>query len=177
MVSTRRRYRKVEAAPAKQVLLLTNLWWKVKYNTQIENDTNKISEKAASDRTKHLIPVNSSQVGVQWLEVNFSDRMRSDVNNVVATVVTRVLDAVLTAMDSLIIPKLELAMKLVKALSRRGPASLLFELDQRDFSANLEGFQMTASSKLNENTDINRIDETRCNITAEAGVVGRWKIF
>ena len=40
---------------------------------------------------------------------------------------------------------------------------------QRDFSGNIEGLQMTASSKINSHTDLNRIDETRRSIFVEGG--------
>ena len=41
------------------------------------------------------------------------------------------------------------------------------EPDQRDFPSNVEGLQMTASSRKNSRTGLNRIDETRCNVTVE----------
>ena len=42
--------------------------------------------------------------------------------------------------------------------------------DQRNFSGNTEGLQMTASSRKNSHTDLNTIYETRGNITVEGGV-------
>ena len=38
-----------------------------------------------------------------------------------------------------------------------------------DFLSNIEGLQMTASSRINSHTDLNRIDETPGNITVEEG--------
>ena len=40
---------------------------------------------------------------------------------------------------------------------------------QKDFLEILENLQLTASSRLNSNTDLNRIDETRGNFTVEVG--------
>ena len=43
----------------------------------------------------------------------------------------------------------------------------VLEPDQRDFSGNVEGLQMTTSSRIYSGRDLNRIDETRGIITVE----------
>ena len=78
-------------------------------------------------------------------------------------------DGILTAMESLVIMWLELAIKSVNASSGLDPENFVFDSSQRDSSGNMEGLQMTASSRINSNTDLNRIDETRGNITLEVG--------
>ena len=60
-------------------------------------------------------------------------------------------------------------MKSVNASSGRGVDSFVLVPDQRDFSEKIESLQMTASSRINSHTDLNRIDETRGNITEEGG--------
>ena len=60
-------------------------------------------------------------------------------------------------------------MKSTNASSRRRFDGIELELDQRDFLGNIESLQMTASSRINSHTDLNRIDETRGNITVERG--------
>ena len=45
----------------------------------------------------------------------------------------------------------------------------MLEPDQRYFSSNIEGLQMTALSRINSHTDLNKIDETRGNNAAEVG--------
>ena len=45
----------------------------------------------------------------------------------------------------------------------------MLDPDQRDFSGNIKGPQITASSRINSHTDLNKIDETRDNITREGG--------
>ena len=85
------------------------------------------------------------------------------------TVKTRVLDAVLTAIENLLIPTVELAMESVNASSGCGVDSIVLDPDQGDFSGNIEGPQMTASSRINSHAVIDRIDETRGNITIEGG--------
>ena len=56
----------------------------------------------------------NSQVDMQTLVLSYSARVRSDVENVVATVEIRVHDAILSAIDNLVIAKMELAMRSVK---------------------------------------------------------------
>ena len=63
------------------------------------------------------------------------------------TVETRVQDAILTAMESLVIPRVELATKSVNASFGRDVDSIVTDPDQGDFSGNIEGLQMTASNK------------------------------
>ena len=58
-------------------------------------------------------------------------------------------------------------MKSTIAPSGRNIDGNVLEPDQGDFSGNIEGLQMTASSRINSLTDLNRIDETRGNFTVE----------
>ena len=70
----------------------------------------------------------------------------------------RVQDAVLTAIENLVIPWVELALKSANLFSGRSVDGNVLEFDQSDFSSNIEGLQMTASSRINSRTDLNRID-------------------
>ena len=78
-------------------------------------------------------------------------------------------DAVLTAIENLVTPRVELAMKSANAHSERNVDGNVMEPDQRDFLSNIEGLRTTASSRINSHTDLNRIDETRSYITVEEG--------
>ena len=49
---------------------------------------------------------------------------------------TRIHDAVLTAIENLVIPRAELAMKSVNAFSGRSVDGVVLDLDQKDFSEN-----------------------------------------
>ena len=59
--------------------------------------------------------------------------MRSELDNVMASVETRIQDAVLTAIENLKIPRVELAMKSANARSERSVDGNVLEHDQRDF--------------------------------------------
>ena len=54
-------------------------------------------------------------------------------DNVLTSVETRIQDAVLTAIEILVIPRVELAMKSVNAPSRRNVDGHVLEHEQRDF--------------------------------------------
>ena len=62
---------------------------------------------------------------------------------------TTVQDAVLTAIEKLVIPRVELAMKSANASSGRIINGDVLEPDQKDFIGNIKGLQMTASSRIN----------------------------
>ena len=80
---------------------------------------------------------------IHTLEKNIADKVRREVDEVITLVEIRVQDAVLTAMENLVICRVELAMKSVDASSGRGMDSVVLDPDRRVFSGNIEGLQMT----------------------------------
>ena len=90
-------------------------------------------------------------------------------DNVMTSVEAGVQDAVLTTIENLVIPRVEVAMKSSIAPSERSVGGNVIEPDQRDFLGNTEGLQMTVSSRINSHKDLNRIDETHSNIIVEEG--------
>ena len=119
----------------------------------------------SSDNTNISTQVNYPQVDMHTLDENIVSKVRSEVDNVMTTVETRVL----TAIEILVIPRVEVAMKSTNASSGRCVDGNVLDPDQRYFSGNVEGLQMTASSRIHSRTEPNRIDETRGNITVEEG--------
>ena len=85
------------------------------------------------------------------------------------TVETRHQEAVLTAIENIVVPGVELAMKSDKASSGRSLDGNVLEPDHRDFSGKVEGLQMTTSSRVNSHTDLGNIHQTRGNYTVEGG--------
>ena len=68
------------------------------------------------------------------LEENIVGKVQNEVDNVMTSVETRVQDAVLTAIEILVILRVELAMKSAKAPpSDRRVDGKVLELDQKDF--------------------------------------------
>ena len=103
------------------------------------------------------------------LERNFVCKVPIEVDNVTTSVETIVQDAVLIAIENLVSPRVELAMKLANVHPERSVDGNVLEPDQRDFLGNFEGLRMPASCRRNSHTDLNRLDETRCNITVDKG--------
>ena len=101
---------------------------------------------------------------IHTLDKNIASKVRSEVNCAMTKVKTRVQDAVSTAIESLVILKVELAMKSANASSERNLNGNVLEPDHKDFPGNIDGLQMMASSRINSDTKIN---ETRGNITVE----------
>ena len=109
------------------------------------------------------------QVDVHTIEENSVSKVRSEVANVLTSVETRVQDAVLTAIEILVIPRVELAMKSANAPSERNVDGIVLEPDQRDFLGKIESLRKTASSRINIYTDLKGIDKTRGNNVVEEG--------
>ena len=79
---------------------------------------------------------------------NVVNKERSEVDIVMTTVETRVHYEILTAIENLVMPRVELAMKSVIASSGRRMDNFVMDADQRVFSGTIEGVQLTASSRL-----------------------------
>ena len=79
-------------------------------DTPNKSETITIGENVASGNkniNNHLIPLNGSQMNLQALQRSTADRVLSELDNGVATVEveTRVYDAILAAMNSLVITR------------------------------------------------------------------------
>ena len=128
---------------------------------QALSGTNMVDKTKSSSNINCSFQVNSPQVRMQILEENFVSEVRSELDSVMTTFETIVQDAVLTSMENMMIPRLELLMKSANAPSGRSVDGNLMEPDQRDLSGDVEGLQMSASSRKSSLTDLNWIDETR----------------
>ena len=78
------------------------------------------------------------------------------------TVKNRMHDAILTATDKVVIPRVEMSVKSIIGSSGHRPNSVLQNPDRRDFTGNTENTPLiSASSRLDLNIDQDGIDETR----------------
>ena len=139
------------------------------HDVQNENIDSVTHRGTSSDNTNNVTQVNYPQVDMNTVEDNFVSKVRSEVDNVLTTVETRVQDAVLTAIENLVIPRVESAMKSTNEYSGRSFDSNALVAGLRIFSGTVEGLQMTASSRISSRTDSNKIDETCGSITVEEG--------
>ena len=105
---------------------------------------------------------------IQILEKNFNSKVRSDVDSVMTTDETRVQGLVLSVIDNIVIPRVDLAINSVNASSGHCIGSVVLDPDRGYFSGNDETFQMTTSDRSTSHADLNKIDET-CDLTTLQG--------
>ena len=112
--------------------------------------------------------VNENALNVKALERCFNERIDREMSNIVDTVEDRIENAILTAIDNIVDPKIELAIRSINASSGRDVASMSANSERREHTGINAPFE-TASE--NNNTlnvaDIN--DETRHNSQIEVG--------
>ena len=113
------------------------------------------------DNANNPTQVSYPQVDMHTLEQNIVSNVRSEVDCAMTRVKNKVKDAALTAMEILVVPRVELAMKSTNATSGRSVIGNVLEPDQKDFLRNIERLQTFVSSRKNSRTDLSGIDETR----------------
>ena len=101
----------------------------------------KRHENVHSYEANHSTAESGFQVKMQTLEKNICDKVTSEVENVVATVETRVYEAILSAMDNFVVRRMELAMRSIGIFSARIASSVVLDPNQRDFSGDTNGFE------------------------------------
>ena len=140
------------------------------HETVDANTASKTGGNAAFCNAAYTAAFNGTQIDMQILERNFTDSVRSEVDNVVATVKNRVRSPILAAIDNLVIPTVELAIRSATASSRPHPESVVNQAHQSNFPGNvLEAPHITDSSGLNSNTEKNSVDQNGGNTTVQAG--------
>ena len=136
---------------------------------QIESRDNTICRGSSSNNGSNPTQINYPQVDVHTLGENIVSKVQSEVDILTISVETRVQGAVLTGIENLVIPRVELVLKSANAPSERTVDGNVLEPDRRDFLGNTEYLRMTASSRINSPTDLNRNDGAHGNITVEEG--------
>ena len=93
---------------------------------------------------------------------NTDDRIKDAVDSAVITDENRRHDAILTTLNDVVIPRVEMAVRSITGSSRNGPNSIDQKPDRRDFTGNSENTPLrSTSSRLDLNIDQHIIDETR----------------
>ena len=94
-------------------------------NTASERQENIVVNEDTNDRdftvgtSSNNTAVNESMVNVRTLEMWFNERIDREMRNIVDTVENRIQNAILTAIDNIIPPKIELAIRSINASSGR----------------------------------------------------------
>ena len=110
--------------------------------------------------------VNGNAMSVKTLERCFNERIDREMNNIVDTVEDRIQNAILTAIDNIIVPKIELAIGSVNASSGRDVTSVTANSERGERVGINASFE-NASENNNTLRVPNVSDETRLNIPDE----------
>ena len=101
----------------------------------------------------------------QVIENRNDDQFTRVVGSAVMNVENRMHDAILTAIDNVVIPRVELAVKSITGSAGHGTSSEVQNLDLRDFLGNIRNTPvMSASSRLDLDNELNRNEETRNDV-------------
>ena len=112
------------------------------HGAQSKSRASTVGRNTSLNDTNNLIKIISPQTDMHTIEKNIVSKVRSEVASAMTTVETRVQDKVMTAIEKMVIPRVELATKSVNASSGREVGSVALELDQRDLSGILEGYKL-----------------------------------
>ena len=107
--------------------------WQSNHEPQTELRANAADGYITSINTNYPPQNSGSQMDVHTNEKNFANEVPSKVESVMTTVATGVHDAVLTVIEKLVKPRVELAMSTVIASSGRGADSVVLDSDLRVF--------------------------------------------
>ena len=127
-----------------------------------ENETLESQTDGRYDNAEEIVNRQNSAFQYQVIGNNIDDKIRKVVDNAVKTVENRMHDAVLTVMDNVVIPRVEMAVRSTTGSSGHGATSTVQNPDRSDFIGKTENTPLKlASSRLDLIVDRDRIDENR----------------
>ena len=141
-------------------------------NAASESQENVVVNKGTNDREftvsncSNNTAVNESTVNVKILERCFNERIDREMSNIVDTVEDRIQNAILTAIEIIVAPKIELAIRSIKASSGRDVTSVAANSERGELVGTNVPFE-NASGNNNTLHVSNENDETRHNIPDE----------
>ena len=112
------------------------------HSFRTEGRDNMTSGGKNLDNTNDATQGNYPYANVHTLEENIVSKVRSEVHSVMSAVDTKIQDAVMTAVENLVIPRVEMAIKSANASSGRSLDGNVLEPDQREPLQNVRGIQM-----------------------------------
>ena len=110
--------------------------------------------------------VNGNAMSVKTLERCFNERIDREMSNIVDTVEDRIQNAILAAIDNIVTPKIELAIRSIKASSGRDATSVSANSERKEH-VGINAFFENASGNNKKLSVSNVNDETRHNIPDE----------
>ena len=141
-------------------------------NDASERQKNVVVNEGTNDRdftvgtSNNNSVINGNKMSVKTLERCFNERIDREKSNIVDTVEDRIQNAILTAIDNIVAPRIELAIRSINASSGRDVTSMSSNSDRKEQVGINASFKNASG---NENTlgvsNVN--DETRHNIPDE----------
>ena len=141
-------------------------------NAVSEKQENAVVNEGTNDRDFTVSTSNNDSVingiamSVETLERCFNERIDREMSNIVDTVEDRIQNAILTAFENIVAPKIELAIRSINASSGRDATSVSANSERRERVGINASFEN--ASKNNDTLDGSNVnDETRHNIPDE----------
>ena len=143
-------------------------------NAVSERQENAVVNMGVKDRdftvsnSSNNTAVNENAMNVKTLERRFNERIDREMSNIVDTVEDRIQNAILTAIENIVTPKIELAIRSTNASSGRDVTSVIANSERGERVGINASFENAF-----ENNNTLRVpsvsDETRLNIPDEVG--------
>ena len=143
-------------------------------NAVSERQENTVVNMGTNDRdftisnSSNNTAVNENAMNVKTLERCFNERIDREMSNIVDTVEDRIQNAILTAIENIVAPKIELAIRSINASSGRDVTSVIANSERGErvgINASIEN-----ASENNNTLHVPSVsDETRLNIPDEVG--------
>ena len=129
-------------------------------NVVVNEGTNEENFTVGTSSNDSIIDGNA--MNVKTLERCFNERIDREMSNIVDTIEDRIQNAILTAIDNIVTPKIELAIRSINASSGRDATSVSANSERR------EHVGINASFENNNTLGVSNVnDETRHNIPDE----------
>ena len=141
-------------------------------NAVSERQENTVVNEGTNDRdftvgtSNNNSVVNGNAMNVKTLERRFNERIDREMSNVVDTVEDRIQNAILTAIENIVTPKIELAIRSINASSGRDVANVSVNSERREHVGINASFE-NASGNIDTLGVSNVNDGTRHNILDE----------
>ena len=141
-------------------------------NAVSERQENTVVNEGTNDRnftvgtSNNSSVVNGNAMSVKTLEKCFNERIDREMSNIIDTVEDRIQDATLTAIDNIVAPKFELAIRSINASSGRDVTSVSANSERSEHVGINASFENACGN--NNKLGVSNVnDETRHNIPDE----------
>ena len=147
-----------------QDMIIGNAVSEVQENAVVKEGTNDRDFTVGTSNNDSVF--NGSAMSVKTLEMCFNGRIDREMGKIIDTVEDRIQNAILTAIDNIVAPKIELAIRSTNASSGRDLTSVSAISERREHVGNKASFENASGNNIKLEVSIVN-DETRHNIPDE----------